>query len=181
MSSEIVSRVTSLINDFDARVQAAPATAWANPAPCDGWNAVDVVEHVATNCSRLTAALSASAPVAFDADNILGSWNTLRDGFLATLASADLSTPIPGPAGEMPAAQMLGRFVATDILIHIWDLARAVGGDERLDPVAVAGAYSGLKMVGDMMRRPGVFGAAVAASPDDDEQTQFLKFTGRAV
>ena len=181
MSTEIVARVTSLINDFDARVQATPDSAWGNAAPCDGWTAVDVVEHVATNCSRLTAALTTSAPVAFDAANIVASWNALRDGFLAALATSDLSTPIPGPAGEMPAAQMLGRFIATDVLVHIWDLARAVGGDERLDPAAVAGAFSGLKMVGDAMRRPGVFGDAVPSSPGDDEQTQFLKFTGRVV
>jgi len=181
MSTEIIARVTNLTNDFDARVQATPSSAWSNAAPCDDWTAVDVVEHVASNFSRLTAALTSSGPVAFDASNVVASWNSLRDAFLAALATADLSTPIAGPAGEMPAAQMIGRFLATDVLVHTWDLARAVGGDERLDPAAVAAAFSGLKMVGDAMRRPGVFGAAVEASPTDDEQTQFLKYTGRAV
>lgn len=181
MTSPIVARVTSLLHDFDARVQAAPTDGWINPAPCDGWTAADVVAHVAGNCSWLTAGLTKSAPLEFDPANPVASWNTLRDAFLAALTTSDLSMPIPGPAGEMPAEQMIGRFVASDILIHTWDLARAVGGDERLDPVAVTAAFSGLKMVGDMMRRPGVFGPAVESSPDDDEQTQFLKFAGRAV
>lgn len=181
MSAAIVSRVTSLVSDFDARVQAAPSDSWGNVAPCEGWTAVDVVAHVANNCSRLTAALTKSSPAAFDASDVVASWNPIRDGFIAALSSGDLSAPIPGPAGEMPAEQMIGRFVANDILIHTWDLARAVGGDERLDPTAVSGAFSGLKMVADMMRRPGVFGPAVEASPGDDEQTQFLKFVGRQV
>lgn len=182
MTSPIVARVTSLVHDFDARVQAAPSDRWSKPAPCDGWTAIDVVAHVAGNCSWLTAGLSKAAPLAFDPENPVASWDTLRDAFLAALTTSDLSLPIAGPSGnEMPAEQMIGRFVASDILIHTWDLARAVGGDERLDPAAVTAAFSGLKMVGDMMRRPGAFGPAVASSPDDDEQTQFLKFAGRAV
>lgn len=181
MSAPIVARVTSLVRDFDARVQAAPAASWANAAPCDGWTATDVITHVATNLSRLTAALTQQAPVPFDAADLLPSWNSGRDAFLAALASGDLSTPIPGPVGEMPAEQMIGRFIATDVLIHTWDLARAVGGDERLDPVAVSGAFSGLKLIADGMRGPRRFADAVAPNADDDEQTQFLKFSGRTV
>ncbi len=33
----------------------------------------------------------------------------------------------------MPAGQMISRFMTMDLLVHTWDLARAVGADERLD------------------------------------------------
>jgi hypothetical protein len=81
----------------------------------------------------------------------------------------------------MPADQMLGRILTTDTLVHTWDLARAVGGDEALAPDLVEGAYSGLKPMDAMIRRPGVFGDKVESAAGADLQTEFLSFLGRAV
>ena len=182
MSNPVVDRVTNLLTAFDARVQAAPTDAWGNAAPCDGWTARDVVVHVANNLGRLTAALAGGAPVEIGADDdIVATWNGIRDGFLGTLPTADLSTAVPGPMGPMPAEQVLGRLVAMDVLVHTWDLARAVGGDEQLDADAVTQSYSGLKPLDAMIRQPGLFGPKVECAADADEQTQFLSFVGRRV
>ena len=81
--------------------------------------------------------------------------------------------------GDMPASQIIGRFLASDVLVHTWDLARAVGGDERLDATAVTQAYSGLKPMDAMIRQPGVFGPKVEPAADADEQEEFLNFLGR--
>ncbi|MEZ5219031.1 MAG: hypothetical protein R2705_09920 [Ilumatobacteraceae bacterium] len=97
------------------------------------------------------------------------------------LATADLSVNLPGPMGPMPAEQVLGRLVASDVLVHTWDLARAVGGDEQLPADLVAGAYSGLKPMDAMIRRPGVFGPKTPCPEGADEQTEFLCFLGRPV
>jgi uncharacterized protein (TIGR03086 family) len=83
--------------------------------------------------------------------------------------------------GPMPAEQVLGRLVAMDVLVHTWDLARAVGGDEQLDADAVAQSFSGLKPLDAMIRQPGLFGPKVECAADADEQTQFLSFVGRQV
>ena len=107
-------------------------------------------------------------------------WNDARDTFLGALPTADLTTSLPGPMGPMPAEQIIGRLVSTDVLVHTWDLARAVGGDESLDADAVAAAYSGLKPMDAMIRMPGVFGPKVDAS-GADLQTEFLGFLGRTV
>jgi len=76
---------------------------------------------------------------------------------------------------------LIGRLIATDVLVHTWDLARAVGGDERLDLAAVSDAYSGLKPMDEMIRRPGVFGPKIEPPAHADEQTEFLCFLGRRV
>ncbi|CAB4600988.1 unannotated protein [freshwater metagenome] len=81
----------------------------------------------------------------------------------------------------MPAEQILGRLVATDVLVHTWALARAVGGDETLPVDAVEGAYSGLKPMDAMIRQPGVFGPKVEPPAGADLQTEFLCFLGRQV
>jgi hypothetical protein len=56
-----------------------------------------------------------------------------------------------------------------------------VGGDEKLDADAVSGAYSGLKPLDAMIRRPGVFGPQVDAPAGADEQAELLSFLGRTV
>lgn len=180
MSQEIIDRVTHFAEGFDARVQATPADAWGNTAPCEGWVAVDVVEHVCGSAESMAAALGGDAPAEFDRNDPVGSWKAASSKLLAVLPTADLNTPVER-FGGMPAAMVIGRFMSMDLLVHTWDLARAVGGDEQLDETDVAHAFEGVKGMEAMLRRPGVFGPAVPAAEGDDLQTQFLKFLGRQV
>lgn len=181
MSQEVIDRLHHLLAGFDARVQAAPADSWGNPAPCEGWTAADVVDHVAGSAVGMTAGLTGNPPIAFDKHDVPGTWPAVRDGLLAAVDQADLSQHLPGPFGPMPAEQLIGRFMCMDILVHTWDLARAVGGDEQLDAEVVASAYSGLKPMDAMIRQPGIFGPKIEPADGDDLQTEFLKFLGRPV
>jgi uncharacterized protein (TIGR03086 family) len=180
--SEATDRITSMIEGFDARVQATPADAWDNQSPCEEWKARNVVEHVSNNLLRVAGALGAGdlPPVGADEDPP-AAWARARDAVLGQLDSADLSGEVQSPFGPMPAEQFLGRVIATDVLVHTWDLAKAVGGDEALPTDAVEGAYSGLKPLDEVIRRPGVFGPKVDVPADADVQTQFLAFLGRPV
>ena len=66
--SEGTDRLITMLTAFDARVQAAKGGNWSRPAPCDGWTARDVVDHVANNVLNVTAGLSGSAPQPVGAD-----------------------------------------------------------------------------------------------------------------
>jgi uncharacterized protein (TIGR03086 family) len=55
---------------------------------------------------------------------------------LAFGAPGRLEQPVSHPLGEMPAGRFLELRVF-DLAVHAWDLARAVGGDEVLDPPLV--------------------------------------------
>jgi uncharacterized protein (TIGR03086 family) len=90
-----------------------------------------------------------------------------------------LAKPVSGPTGPTPFEQMLGALIAMDTHIHTWDLARAVGGDERLDPNVVRFAQGMLEPMDEMIRRPGVFGPKLQPPAGADEQTQLLYFLGR--
>lgn len=182
MSQEVIDRITSLVGDFDQRVQAAGAGAWTSQSPCPDWKARDVVVHVGNNLLNVGAALSGgqSREISPDED-ITAAWAEARDTFLGALPTADLTQSLPGPFGPMPAEQLLGRLISTDVLVHTWDLARATGGDETLDQTAVEQAYSGLKPLDAMIRQPGVFGAKVESQPGASTQTEFLNFLGRTV
>jgi uncharacterized protein (TIGR03086 family) len=181
MSQEVIDRLHHIASGFDARVAAAPADSWGNAAPCEGWTATDVVAHVVGSATGLTAGLTGNPPAAFDSTDPAGSWAAARDGLFAAVSTADLSQTVPGPFGPMPAEQVIGRLLCMDMLVHTWDLARAVGGDEQLGQDDVASAYSGLKPMDAMIRQPGVFGPKIEPAAGSDLQTEFLNFLGRTV
>jgi uncharacterized protein (TIGR03086 family) len=181
MSEQVIQRMQALIAGFDARVQAAPSDAWSNQSPCDEWKARDVVAHVSNNYLRIGGALAGEelAPVADDEDIVAG-WNRGKAAMLTGLTK-DLSQELAGPMGPMPAVDMLGRFIASDTLVHTWDLARSVGGDEKLPEDIVTGAFAGFKPMDAMIRGRGVFGDKIEVDESTDVQTQFLSFLGRKV
>jgi uncharacterized protein (TIGR03086 family) len=90
-----------------------------------------------------------------------------------------LAREIDGPLGTMPAGRIIGRFVTMDLLVHTWDLARAVGADERLDEEAVRRAYEVVQPMDAMIRQPNVFGPRLDPPAGADLQTEFLYFLGR--
>ena len=182
MSQETIDRMNSLVGEFDARVQAASPDSWNNQSPCEQWKARDVVVHVANNLRSLTAQMTGgqASEIARDED-ITAAWAQTRDDFLGELPKADLSGTVPTPMGPMPADQFIGRIISTDVLVHTWDLSRAIGADDTLDPKAVEGAYSGLKPMDAMIRQPGIFGPKVESEPGCSTQTEFLNFLGRTV
>lgn len=162
---------------------AAPDDAWDNQSPCEDWKARDVVKHVVDTQRRLVWRINGSEgepeplPAGIDPKQ---AWN---ESYAATKEALQqpgaLEKTVPGPMGDMPIEFAVGRIYASDVLIHTWDLARAVGGDEALDADAVSQAYKGLQPMDAMIRQNGVFGPKVEAPDGADEQTQFLCFVGR--
>ena len=182
MANEVIDRYTNLADQFGARVEATPDDAWSASAPCEGWTARDVLDHVLGGQRGLIGAITGTEPAAWADADPKQQWRDTYDAVKAALAQdGALQKTMAGPMGDMPVEMMVGRLLSSDILVHTWDLARAVGGDETLDADAVKQAYSGLKPMDAMIRRPGVFGPKIDAAPGDDEQTEFLKFLGRQV
>ena len=182
MADENVERYTNLADQFGARVEAAPDDAWDNASPCPEWKARDVVKHVTDTQRGITWKINGNDgdPPAASTDDPKALWRDSYGAFKEALAKPGaLDQNLQTPMGEMPAPMFLGRILSSDILVHTWDLARAVGGDEKLDADAVKQAYSGMKPMDAMIRQPGIFGAKVDAAAGADEQEEFLNFLGR--
>ncbi len=179
--SEAIERYQRLAQQFGARVEGTPDDKWTAPAPCEGWTARDVVAHVVGGQRSMIAGITGvpaeDVPADAEPKELWRSSNVALEEALQTPGA--LQKPIPGPMGEIPLEMMMGRIMASDVLVHTWDLARAVGGDERLDQDAVGRAYEGLKPMDAMLRRPGVFGDKIDPPEGADLQTEFLCFLGR--
>ena len=80
--------------------------------------------------------------------------------------------------GDRSAADYC-REMILDLVVHGWDLGRATGGDERLDPELVAMAYDYIAPVAELWRQAGAFGPAVPVPEGADQQTRLLALVGR--
>jgi uncharacterized protein (TIGR03086 family) len=111
-----------------------------------------------------------------------GAWAGGRDAIQAALEDpAVATTEFDGFMGKSTFEQMVARFGFIDLTVHSWDIARAAGGDEKLDPTDVHDMFEMVKPMDEMLRSPGVCGPKVEVPADADEQTQFLTFLGRQV
>ena len=69
--------------------------------------------------------------------------------------------------------------VVGDVVVHTWDLARATGQDESLDPEIVTEMLIGMQPMDEMLRQSGHYGPKVDVDDGADDQTKLIAFTGR--
>jgi hypothetical protein len=63
--------------------------------------------------------------------------------------------------------------------MHTWDLSRATGQDDRLDPGFCAQLLGGMEQMEEAIRSSGQYGPRVEVPGDSDTQTRLLGFIGR--
>ncbi|MGH3454156.1 MAG: maleylpyruvate isomerase family mycothiol-dependent enzyme [Nocardioidaceae bacterium] len=168
---------------FTERVIGASPVAWDNPAPVEGWAARDVVRHlVEWFPGFLKAGAGVDLPAGPSADeDPVAAWTVHSDGVQALLddpatAGKTLSNR---HFGEVPLDEAIDQFYTADVFMHTWDLARATGQDETLDPVKCAELFDGMQEHEEAMRASGQYGPRVEVPDDADIQTKMLGFIGR--
>jgi uncharacterized protein (TIGR03086 family) len=185
--SDVRHRFRTVAAGFTERVEAVAPGAWDAPAPCEGWVARDVVRHLVEWMPPFLASgsglrIATGPPVEQDP---AGAWAAVRDGVQAALddpavASSAFSHP---QAGEHTVEDAIAIFFLSDVLVHTWDLARAAGLDEALDPDEVrrfAAETAAIDPAVDhAMRSSGHFGPRADVPDDADDQTRLLAFMGR--
>ena len=179
--SEVQDRYRTVSNGFDAAVRAATPDKWEAQSPCEQWTARDVVAHVVEGHRGVISGVRGgqSQPLGADEDP-RQAWESASRAIDEITGDAEaLAREIDGPIGMMSAGQIIGQFVTMDLLVHTWDLARAVGADEHLDEDSVRDAYEALKPMDAMIRQPKVFGPKLEPPLDADQQREFLYFLGR--
>jgi uncharacterized protein (TIGR03086 family) len=180
-TAETADRYRRLAASFADRIRAVPDGAWTRPSPCEGWTALDVVRHVT----------EAPGFILGMAGREIGPIPPVDDDPLAAFvaASAAVQACLDDPAvagiefegffGPTTLSVAIDRFVCFDLVVHAWDLARATGTDERLDPDDVVRVRAAAESFGPTIRSPQVCGPEVEPPPGADEQTRLLAFLGR--
>jgi uncharacterized protein (TIGR03086 family) len=171
---------------FGQRVMGVGPDDWGRPTPCSQWSVRDLVRHLVYE-ELWAPELFGGKTIAdvgdrFEGD-ILGddpqaAWKESAAGALAAADAALLDHTVHLSFGDVPGREYLGQLTA-DHVIHAWDLARGIGGDDRLDPELVEFVHDVMAPEVEQWRNAGIFGPAVPASDDADLQTRLIALTGR--
>jgi uncharacterized protein (TIGR03086 family) len=168
---------------FTEVVRGVPDGGWDAPSPVEEWVARDVVRHLV---EWFPAFLESGAGVRLAAgpsadDDPVAAWVTHSDAVQALLddpatAGKTLSNR---HIGDVPLDRAINDFYTSDVFMHTWDLARATGQDETLDPDKCAELLAGMVPYEEAMRSSGHYGPRVDVPDDADVQTRMLAFIGR--
>jgi uncharacterized protein (TIGR03086 family) len=169
--------------EFTATVEGAAPAMWAQPAPPQGWVARDVVRHLVEwfpAFLRQTTGLALAAGPSVD-DDPVGAWHVHADAVQALLddpetAEAEYDFP---HIGRMTLGRAIDMIYTSDVFLHRWDLARATGQNETLDPVRCAKMLDAMLPMDEALRQCGHYGPRIDVPDDADVQTRLLGFIGR--
>jgi uncharacterized protein (TIGR03086 family) len=163
---------------FTAVVEQVADDAWGRSTPCPAWDARALVEHVIGFHEFLLLrplGLHARRPRAGAAER----WRATEAAIREAHAAPALVEPAACFDGASRRPAELLDALATDTLVHTWDLARAIGAPARLDRALCARAYDDALGSGAARARSGLFAAPVPVPAEADAQNRLLGLLGR--
>jgi uncharacterized protein (TIGR03086 family) len=175
--------------EFDTRLRAVPATAWSTATPCDAWTVRDLVNHVVAEQLWVPRLLQGATPAevgdALDGDRLgadpVAAWAEASAAARDALTGPEaLARTVVISAGTIPA-EMYAWQLTSDLAIHAWDLAVAVGLPAELDPTLVGALLAALTPFAAGLAASGRYAPPVPVAEDSPPQTRLLALTGRAV
>ncbi|MBH0123468.1 TIGR03086 family metal-binding protein [Rhodococcus sp. HM1] len=162
----------------------AQVTDWKAPTPDTEWDIAKLVEHMIDEQRWIPPLLAgmtiaeAEASLAPIGDDLRAEWSRYAESATTAWAATAPDASVHLSYGVVPCHNYLKQQVA-DIAIHTWDLARGVGGDDRLDPDLVAAVWADLQPQKDMLAASGLFADPVPVPDDAPLQDRLLALTGR--
>jgi uncharacterized protein (TIGR03086 family) len=172
---------------FGERVLAVRPDQWHLATPCSEWDVRALVNHLVYE-NRWAVDLVAGKTVADVGDRYEGDLlgddpvSAWHESLAAARDALDergvLDRTVHLSYGDEAATEYLTQLV-TDLTVHGWDLARAIGLDDQLDPELVGFVWQAWKDREDMVRGSGMFGEHIDVSDDADTQTKLLALLGR--
>lgn len=196
LAEGLLDRFVLACTGFADRLRAVQPEQWTGSTPCTEWNVRQLVNHMARANLSYVRLLDGGTGAEFirqrDADALgtdpVGAFGRSAQACAEAYArSGAMRQMVDHPSGKMTGEQALA-IRTTDTVIHTWDLARAIGADERLDEGLVTWImehldeiYAGLPetpIAADSTHR--FFAAPVGElGPDASQQDRLLHVTGR--
>jgi len=187
MTAEAGERLVRAMRGFSSRAQEVRSDDLGRATPCAEWDVSALVEHVIGEL-LWTSPLLAGRTIAdvgsslegdhVGSDAVAGTAAAISAAQDAVVGVTDWSAPVHVSYGDVPAHSYVDE-VATDVLVHTWDLARAVGADEHLDDELVQLALERVAGQAEMLAASGLFDAPVPVGDDAPAQTRLLAALGR--
>jgi len=179
--SDVADRYGKLSAAFAAKIDAVSPDQWSNQSPCTEWTARDVVRHVVNTQGMFLGFIGQElGDVPSVDDDPSGAWKAASSAVQERLDDpATANAEYEGFMGKSTFAAGVDKFLSTDLVVHGWDLARATGQNETIEPAEIKRVRAVAESFGDAMRSPQAFGPALEPPAGADEQAKLLAFLGR--
>ncbi|MEU8877957.1 TIGR03086 family metal-binding protein [Streptomyces javensis] len=184
----LLTRHSEALDLFTERVHAIRPDQWDDPTPCTEWTVRDLVNHLAVEQMWVPPLVREGASVGDQSDALEGdllgddpvaTWDVVataaRDAFREPGA---LDRMVDLSYGESPATHYCAQMTA-DAAVHAWDLARAIGADERIPKPLVDFSVREVAPYAVDLEESGLFAAPVEPPAGADAQTRLLALLGR--
>jgi uncharacterized protein (TIGR03086 family) len=175
---------------FTDLVAGVGAEQWHGPTPCSEWDVRELVHHLLYEQVWVQPMLEGQTIERvgdqFEGD-LMGDDETRWPGLFASSAqAAHASVAQPGALertvhlsfGDASGQEYVTQLIA-DLAIHAWDLARATGQDDALDPEVVALLLPWTETNVDLLAGSGMFGHPVTCGPGTPDDVRLLALMGR--
>lgn len=175
------------LDEMDHRVALVGDEQWAEPTPCTEWDVRALLAHVVDECRWVPYLLDGGTPAAAGnrfagdplGDRPKAAWALAMTGARqAAHREGVLDHRVTVSYGAVSGRDYLWQ-LTTDLTVHTWDLARAVGADEHLDPELVRRIYSATEKDVDALAASGRFAAPIPVPTHADMQHRMLGMFGR--
>jgi uncharacterized protein (TIGR03086 family) len=175
---------------FAALVAGVGPDQWQDGTPCSQWDVRALVHHMLYE-QRWVTPLFEGLTIAqvgdrFEGD-LMGGDASAWPGLLASaIEQAHAAVAQPGALertvhlsfGDASGQEYVVQ-LTTDLAIHGWDLARATGQDDALDPGAVAVLLPWAEANAGFLAGSGMFGSRVDTGPGARDDVRLLGLLGR--
>lgn len=185
---DLVSLHLRAVQGFGSRVLAVAEADWSRPTPCADWDVRGLVNHLLSE-NLWTPPLLAGMTIEQVGDRFEGDqlgedpkhvWQQAAADSLVAVAQPEvLAATVHVSFGDISAEEYVTQ-LTVDHTIHAWDLARAIGGDEHLDPELVELALDYLSIHAEEWQGAGVFAPPLAPPEEGGRQGELLALSGRS-
>lgn len=157
------------------------------PTPDTDWTVRDLMQHIMTELvwlpDMLTGKTVQEVGDAHDGD-LLGpdpaaSWRAAAAAARAAVEAADLQATAHLSYADKPVGTYLLES-ADDVLVHTWDLGRAIDVDVTFDEAAAQTLYDHMASRADELAGSGLFGQRINVPEEASAQTKLLALLGRS-
>jgi uncharacterized protein (TIGR03086 family) len=132
MAAATVDQLAQVLDDVEPLVATVDGERWAGPTPCTEWSIRQLVNHLVGG-NLMFAAIVDGLPVDRSSTDHLGAdpvaaYRSAADAVVAAFSRPGaLAQVVTVPFGTVPGMVALHLRI-TEVLVHGWDLARAIGG-----------------------------------------------------
>jgi uncharacterized protein (TIGR03086 family) len=186
--ADIVGLFRRAADSFGDFVRGVRDDQWSGSTPCTQWDVRALVNHLVYEM-RWAVPLFQGSTIAdvgdrFEGDLLgddpVGAWDDAGAAAVSVVAEPGaMRRTVHLSFGDVPGEEYAWQLFA-DLTVHGWDLARATGQDETIDPALLGPLAEWFADQAEGYRSSGATGPRPPVADDADDQTRLLADFGRS-